>query len=394
MTRSVYARALVVTIAVALASSCASPPEADGPTAVEREASLVEELGRANEEIAELDGRLAEAVASAEQARESVIAEQSRVAALEEDLAEVETELARQITEASKMMQALQSQADVAQALSEENLRLREIIDDLILIRYMLAGNESSRGEATVDTEPGFTEDQDDPRSIAEQPIPPGVLPTAKNDPPPIEPVGPPGEEGGTEENASENVAPSAPDRAAVSEPRNAQSIASRRELGAGSRLGPLQISAGTGAAALSQLVESEDAGTRRLYDSRLDYSRTAAYLAAELTEPPLLILVAQLVGRERPSFVQGASLLIGEESEIELNGEIERRRTGELIREAVVIEVDEELARHLSDVPSSASVRIRFETVAGSVEHELSATEQSAVANVLVAYLDIGGMR
>lgn len=320
-------------------------------------------------------------------------AERREREALEAELDLVREELAQALSREAELGDAFQATSQRASQLAEENARLLEIIEDLQLLKALTVGSAANPEEPIRTAPSRAIKPAGDTlsRPAIPQPFAPGLRIATEPRLPALETApraaAPP--ETGTEPQSQADDAAEPPSPPAVAPPP----ATDYRPL---SRIGPVQETTRRSAVALSELFTDTQNGTERLYDARVDYTATATYLTAELTQPPRLLLVAQLVRTGRPQFVSGATLIVTtgtEEVRVPLDGTVERESAGQMLREAIVVVGEPQMLPAFAAVAGAQDVRVEFGGITETYVHRLTKNEQAAMANLLVAFIDLGGV-
>ncbi|MFW5683302.1 MAG: hypothetical protein ACOC1I_00475 [Spirochaetota bacterium] len=141
--------------------------------------------------------------------------------------------------------------------------------------------------------------------------------------------------------------------------------------------------------------------GVPILYDSRLDYEKTAVYLS--IVDPegrrPRLRLTAQYSTEVEPLYLRTAFITIEGGDPVDpidpivLSGEPVRQTDGELLREALEMNAEGELVDRLSTMISSRRFQVTFVGLSEQHTHRPSVSERSAMSNMLFAFIDLGGV-
>lgn len=144
------------------------------------------------------------------------------------------------------------------------------------------------------------------------------------------------------------------------------------------------------------------EAGVQVLYDSRIDYEATAIYLA--IVDPegrsPRLRVTTQYTTDDEPIYLRSAIVTIEGADPIDpidpivLSGEVVRETDGELLREALLIDADRTLIDRLTNMVSSNSFQVTFIGLDEQLTHRPTVAERAAMANILFAFIDLGGVR
>lgn len=142
--------------------------------------------------------------------------------------------------------------------------------------------------------------------------------------------------------------------------------------------------------------------GTPVLYDSRLDYDETLAYLS--ILEPegrrPRLKLTAQYATTSEPFYLQTAFITVEGGDPVDpidpvvVTGEPERETDGARLLESLTMSADGALIERLSSMLSSSRFRVTFIGMDGQHTHAPSVAERAAMSNILFAFIDLGGGR
>lgn len=142
--------------------------------------------------------------------------------------------------------------------------------------------------------------------------------------------------------------------------------------------------------------------GAPVLYDSRLDYDETLAYLT--ILDPqgrrPRLRLTAQYATTSDPFYLQTAFITVEGGDPVDpvdpivVTGEPHRETDGATLLEAITMNADRTLIERLSSMVSSSRFRITYIGMDGQHTHAPSVAERAAMSNMLFAFIDLGGVR
>lgn len=381
--------ALPMLLVLAIAG-CVSTPE---EPVVEPDTEALERVESLEDRVAEMETELESRQAQIADLETQLAATVEQLALSNEQLELAQRELGTALEHAGELGDALDAQMRQAARLAQDNARLEEIIEDLRLVQYLFeqsgltATDPPETPPAAAETAPA--ESVLDRPAVAVAPVP--DVPDQPQIPPVIEEPTelPPQPEPVAEPDPAPEPAPTEP---AMQTAPPVRDDGSYRQI---SQIGPVQETTRRSAVALSQLITDRSTGVDRLYDSRIDYTASATYLTAELSSPPRLLLIAQLVRSGRPQFVSAATLVVTDgqgEQRVDLGGNVERETTGTLLREAIVIEVAQETLPAIAAIAAVEQARVEFRGISETFVHELTRTEQAAIANLLVSYLDLGG--
>lgn len=138
------------------------------------------------------------------------------------------------------------------------------------------------------------------------------------------------------------------------------------------------------------------------MYDTRLDYETTAVFLSIQTPNrgDPSLYLTGQYVTDVEPIYAQTAVVAIEGLDPIDpidpivLSGPAIRETDGVMLRESFVRTIDRLLVDQISAMLSSNRVTVTFVGSAGQFIHRPTVPERQAMANVLFAYIDMGGLQ
>lgn len=144
------------------------------------------------------------------------------------------------------------------------------------------------------------------------------------------------------------------------------------------------------------------EAGVPVLYDSRVDYEATAIYLAIVDPESrsPRLRITTQFTTDDEPIYLSSALVTIEGSDPIDpidpivLSGEAVRETDGELLREALLLDADRTLIDRLTNMVSSNRFQVTFVGLDERLTHRPTVAERAAMANILFAFIDLGGVR
>jgi TolA-binding protein len=144
------------------------------------------------------------------------------------------------------------------------------------------------------------------------------------------------------------------------------------------------------------------DSGVPVLYDSRLDYDDTLAYLS--IVDPegrrPRLHITAQYVTDTDPLYLRTALITIEGGDPVDpvdpivISGEPERETDGRRLLEALSVSADRGLIDRLSAMISSSRFRVTFVGMNDQHTYQPSVAERTAMSNMLFAFIDLGGVR
>ena len=142
--------------------------------------------------------------------------------------------------------------------------------------------------------------------------------------------------------------------------------------------------------------------GSPVLYDSRLDYEETLAYLS--IVDPegrrPRLRLTAQYATSTDPFYLQTAFITIEGGDPVDpidpivVTGDPRRETDGATLLESITINADRALIERLSSMISSSRFRVTFIGMDDQHTHAPSVAERAAMSNILFAFIDLGGVR
>lgn len=200
--------------------------------------------------------------------------------------------------------------------------------------------------------------------------------------------------------------APATPERAAGNEPQDALAAALagtggfQRVRRIGFQNDPRATARFAGATPGIAVDTEHDAPI--LYDSRLDYENTLAYLT--IVDPegrhPRLRLTTQYTTSVQPAYVRTAFMTVEGGDPVDpvdpivLSGEPIRQTDGTLLREALTTNADRTLVDRLAAMISSGRLRVTFVGANGQHTHRPSVAERAALSNILFAFIDLGGVR
>jgi hypothetical protein len=138
--------------------------------------------------------------------------------------------------------------------------------------------------------------------------------------------------------------------------------------------------------------------GVPRLFDARPDYEETLTYLT--IIDPagtrPRLRLTSQYISSLAPLYLRTVFISIEGVDPVDpidpivLAGDASRQTDGEVVREALSVEADDDLVNRLSQMLSSARFSVTFVGIAGQQTYSPSVAERSAMSNILFAYFDL----
>ncbi len=142
--------------------------------------------------------------------------------------------------------------------------------------------------------------------------------------------------------------------------------------------------------------------GSPVLYDSRLDYEETLAYLS--IVDPegrrPRLRLTVQYATSTDPFYLQTAFITIEGGDPVDpidpivVTGDPRRETDGATLLEAITINADRALIERLSSMIGSSRFRVTFIGMDDQHTHAPSVAERAAMSNILFAFIDLGGVR
>lgn len=142
--------------------------------------------------------------------------------------------------------------------------------------------------------------------------------------------------------------------------------------------------------------------GAPVLYDTRLDYDETLAYLS--ILDPegrrPRLRLTAQYATTSEPFALQTAFITIEGGDPVDpidpivVAGEPRRETDGVTLLESITMNTDRTLIERLSAMVSSSRFRVTYLGMDGQYTYAPSVAERAAMSNILFAFIDLGGGR
>ena len=149
-------------------------------------------------------------------------------------------------------------------------------------------------------------------------------------------------------------------------------------------------------------IAVDSSSGTDVLYDIRLDYLQTMAYLTIEdpTGRNPALRLTTQYVTRSEPLWAQTAFIAIEGLDPVDpvdpivLNVTPRRQTDGSNLVEQFSVAVDRQMVSRLSSMLSSQKFTVTFVGPTGQQTHRPSVAERAAMSNILFSFIDLGGLR
>jgi outer membrane murein-binding lipoprotein Lpp len=157
-------------------------------------------------------------------------------------------------------------------------------------------------------------------------------------------------------------------------------------------------------AAAAPGIAADRQSGVPRLFDSRLDYRRTAIFLT--ISDPagnePRLTLHTQYVTEESPLYLRSVFISIEGRDPVdpvdpivlsdEPTDEPTRRSDGQRLLESITAEVTGPLADRLLTLVSSNRFTVTFVGNRTQYSYRPGVSERAALSNMLFAYFDLAG--
>ena len=142
--------------------------------------------------------------------------------------------------------------------------------------------------------------------------------------------------------------------------------------------------------------------GSELLYDVRLDYTSTMAYLTVEdpAGRSPVLRLTAQYATSNEPLWAQTAFIAIEGLDPVDpvdpivMNVTPQRQTDGTNLIERFSVQVDRPMVTRLSSMLSSQKFTVTFVGPTAQRTHRPSVAERAAMSNILFAFIDLGGLR